>query len=529
MRRRQQKGMTAFKVGVIGLILSVIVVYLGFTKALPFRQHFEINAVFQSSNNLRPNSPVRIAGVEVGKVTKVELLGDGARRTSTGEEPVRVTMRIEEKGRPIHKDAEAFIRPRIFLEGNFFVDVNPGTPQAPALADGDTIPFQQTRVPVQIDQILTALQTDTRRDLQTLLREYSHALGGEGGKGFNRSIRWWEPAYKNSALVNQAVLGLTEGDLRGYIKNAGAVAQALDRQPEQLKNLITFFNRTAAAFAREDRNLEAAISELPRTLRAAQPALAALNASFPPLRRLAHDFRPAVRSSGPTIDESLPFIRQARLLMGRDELRGLVADLRATVPSLARLNERQIPLQRQVRLASSCQNEVVVPWSKDRIQDPVFPATGPVYEEQAKTLPGLGGESRSGDANGQWFRVLLANGNNTAIYAPDFIAPLRNPLQGANPPKPAGRPPISYRHPCETQERPDLRTIAAAPPPQTKARISTAAGRRRYARAKALTLQWARDQIEREGLQNQLRVSNRELTREQLNQLRGGRDFRKKK
>ena len=58
------------------------------------------------------------------------------------------------------------IRPRIFLEGNFFVDVTPGTPSAPTIDDGDTIPITQTATPVQLDQVLSALQSDTRTSLQ---------------------------------------------------------------------------------------------------------------------------------------------------------------------------------------------------------------------------------------------------------------------------------------------------------------------------------------------------------------------------
>jgi hypothetical protein len=39
-----------------------------------------------------------------------------------------VEMEIKEKGLPIHKDARLKIRSRIFLEGNFFVDMSPGSP-----------------------------------------------------------------------------------------------------------------------------------------------------------------------------------------------------------------------------------------------------------------------------------------------------------------------------------------------------------------------------------------------------------------
>ena len=57
--------------------------------------------------------------MDVGKVTKVEAV-------EAGEDAVKVTMEIEDKGLPIHEDAELKIRPRIFLEGNFFVDLQPG-------------------------------------------------------------------------------------------------------------------------------------------------------------------------------------------------------------------------------------------------------------------------------------------------------------------------------------------------------------------------------------------------------------------
>ena len=63
---------------------------------------------------------MRIAGVNVGKVVGVEREEDS--------DLVKVTMEMKESGLPLHKDATMKIRSRIFLEGNFFVDLTPGTP-----------------------------------------------------------------------------------------------------------------------------------------------------------------------------------------------------------------------------------------------------------------------------------------------------------------------------------------------------------------------------------------------------------------
>ena len=69
------------------------------------------------------HAPVRIAGVDVGKVSKVEPLG--------GDSPgVKVTMKLEDEALPIHEDAEVKVRERIFLEGNLFMDIKPGSPSA---------------------------------------------------------------------------------------------------------------------------------------------------------------------------------------------------------------------------------------------------------------------------------------------------------------------------------------------------------------------------------------------------------------
>jgi virulence factor Mce-like protein len=500
----RQTGITPFKAGILALVVIVVGTYFAFSKAIPFRSHYEIEAVFRSANNVKERQPVRIAGVDVGKVVEV-------RHPRPGSELAVIRMRIEDRGRPIHEDATVRIRPRLFLEGNWLLEVEPGTADSPELPDGGTLPIQQTRTPVQASQVLTTLQADTRKNLQTLLAEYSSALEGEGAEGYRRSIRYWEDAYKNSAIVQEATLGVLQHDLSDYIDAAGRVARGLDRSPAQLRSLVTDFNTAAGAFAREAGSLEAAIAELPRTLRAARPALAALDRSLPSLRRFAVDLRPSVRESNRTIDVSFPFIRQARRLVSGRELRGLARDLRPTVPALARLTERTPPLYEQLRLASSCENEVLSPWSNDRVQDPNFPSTGRVFEVAPKPLVALAGESRNGDANGQWVHVLTSAGDRTVSLGDGRFAQAYLPILGTNPPKPEGLPPLRPRVACETQETPDLRTRVGAGERQVARGLPrTPRARRRQARAKRIALRWVERQLRRQGLDDRLRLEGGE-------------------
>jgi ABC-type transporter Mla subunit MlaD len=439
-RHPRDTGMPRFRAGLIALVVIAIGTYFGFTKANPFASPYKLTAAFDTVNNLKPNSPVRIAGVEVGKVTTVEALADDPRGAAI------VTMELKEKGLPIHEDATMKIRPRIFLEGNFFVDLHPGSPSGPVLDDDEkTIPTTQTSAPVQFGDLLAALQSDTRADLQVFLQEYAKGLRDGGAEGFNKSIPYWEPAYKSGAIANDASLGLEPTrDIQRLLKGQAGTARGLASDEEALKGVVTNLNITTGALAREDVALQQSIPLLRSLLRVAQPALKSLNDSLPSLRRFAVDALPAARSSGPVLTESLPFIKQLRGLVQKSELRGLAQELRVDVPRLVRLNKTTIPLLEQGRALSACTNKVLVPFINMEVPDPDFPdIRGTVNHQIQRSFPGLSGESRPSDGGTQYFRGM-------AVPLGTDVRP-GSPTDGGNQP-----PPRKPGEPCEKQALPNL-------------------------------------------------------------------------
>jgi ABC-type transporter Mla subunit MlaD len=478
---------------VIGLLLIAVLAvgsYLAFTKNVPWGGGTEVTAVFRSAQNLRPNSPVRIAGVEVGKVTSVEPLAesDQAGDAPTSEATANgsgalVTMELDDEGLPLKEDARFELRPRLFLEGNLFVDVSPGSPSAPVADDDFVFPPQQTENSVQLDQILTGVfPSDVRRQLQVFLDQFGNALVAEGGaeslRTFNRASAG---AFEHTAQVNEALLGENPHDLSSLIVNLNRVLRGLNGNDEALADLITNLRVTTGSFAAQDAALERAIAELPGTLAAGDRAFASLNAAFPPTRAFAREILPGVRTAPATLDAATPLLAQLRGLAQPSELRGLAADLRPTIPALAKTTRRTIPFFEQTRALSSCFNHTVLPWADDEVSGgPAYDAghgpNGTVFEETGYGLAGIGGESRSGDANGQYIRVIGGGGSNTVI-TPDRstgetlagVTPF--PIEGSMPafgPKPPFRPDA----PCENQDPPDLRAVGGPPPEQT----STATG-----------------------------------------------------
>jgi virulence factor Mce-like protein len=469
--------MTPFRAGLIGIIVLALLTYGGFTKfANPFASHFTVHAVFANANSLRPDSLVRIAGVNVGKVTGISPVN--------GSQAANVTMEIGDNGLPLHSDATFWIRPRIFLEGNFFVDINPGSPSAPSVSSGHTFPVQQSRDPVQLDQVLSSLQADTRANLQTLLKEYGTGVT-KGGPAFAHSINYWLPAYKYSGIVGHDLTGIQPHDLSGAIYQQGTISGAFDAHPQQLESLITDFNTTAAAFARKNVALQNAVGELPKTLNVATPALATLNAAIPPLRALARALIPGVKAAGPAIDASLPFVNQLRQLVQPSELRGLSSDLAGTTPSLAKLTQETIPLMTgEVRPASSCAVGQILPWSRLTIHDSVFNGSNGFPEHQTnqeldELLPGLAGESRNFDANGPYIRVMGEGGTFAYSLSPGMFGTAIQPLDSVQPiaPKNNQRPPLEEGVPCETQQAlTSLDTPAGAGPQPLKTSSSSVSG-----------------------------------------------------
>ena len=117
--RRHKPRISNLQAAAAGLLVIALACYLVFGGGLPFgASQFTLKAVFTSNTDLHIPSPVRIAGVDVGQVTSVQRI-DGSPNAGL------VVMKIDRDGLPIHSDATAQIRSRIFLEGNFYVDLSP--------------------------------------------------------------------------------------------------------------------------------------------------------------------------------------------------------------------------------------------------------------------------------------------------------------------------------------------------------------------------------------------------------------------
>jgi phospholipid/cholesterol/gamma-HCH transport system substrate-binding protein len=461
-------------IAIVFILIFTIGPYLAFTGHVPFTSYgYELNATFANSANIALNSPVRIAGVEVGKVVSTERDGDAT----------NVTFTVDGAGRPIHDDAFASIRPRIFLEGNFFIDLDPGSPSAPDMDSGATIPVSHTSTAVQLDEVLTALQSPTRADLSRLLESYGKALthkptaaedatqlpevqGKTGAEAFNGVFKYGGDAGRYSAQVTNAFLGTQQRDLSRLVAGAGRAFGALSYREADLQGLIDNFNVFTGALATQSTNLSTTINLLAPTLRTARTSLVSLNRALPPLRTYAIELTPAVAELPGLISASKPWLAQVRPLLSGKEGGGVAKLLAESTPGLAGAAQagKEVALPQLNRL-SLCTTKVLVPTMNQTINDR-FSTGGPNYREFLYNLANFAGLAQNYNGNGPYARanvgggpVLVGepnpNGNaDTFSDGINYAHTIAPPI--GNQPQLAGMPPLKPEVRCDSNPAPDV-------------------------------------------------------------------------
>jgi phospholipid/cholesterol/gamma-HCH transport system substrate-binding protein len=464
------------RTGIIVIVLVALVTYFGFTKHIPFKHGFKLKAEFASALNIHPKSPVRIAGVNVGKVSSIQRQGKAG----------LVTMEIESRGLPIHSDATLKIRPRIFLEGNWFIELQPGSPSATNISSGHTIPITQTSDPVQLDQVLDALNTDTRANLQTFLIEYGKALtqkpnaaadaeqeaevrGINAAQALNKTYQRSPQALRGTAVINQAITGTQPQDLSKLIASVGKVTSALNVHEQQLGELIGNFNTFFASFAAQSAPLQATVAELPSTLTKVDRGLASFDASFAPTRTFLHDILPGLRATPATVRAALPWIEQVKTSLTPSELGGVAKGLSEALPGLAGIEGESTPFFHQTDLFNKCLTKLILPAGNTKLQDGAATSGVEDYKEFWYSLVGLNSLGQSFDGNGTLGKFLVGSSGQTlksqktavlgaAPYSNDLQLLARSPLQplGTRPAYPAQEPEYKPLVPCYTQTLPNF-------------------------------------------------------------------------
>jgi len=448
-------------IGVLVLVVLALAVYAVFVRSVPWSSPWTLRAVFANSAQIVPGSPVRIAGLDVGDVASVTQ-GPGT--------TALVTMDVNADGRPIHADATAEIRPRLFLEGSYYVDLHPGAPGTPTVDSGHTIPLPQTSIPVSFSTVLSTLTAPVRNSLVSIIHTLARGLGRGGAHSLNRDLTTLSPAFASTALASEALIGTGPADVAGLIEGADRVTTALASQASALSHGIDAESALASTLAANDEQLTASIGGIDSTLAVAPVALQAVTKTLPALTDFADRLDPSLQAAPAVLGSLQGLLAQVRQLVAHPELPELTATLGPLSSDLNQLEPKLDDLLPRVKQVSSCAGHQLVNLLDTKLKDGKLSTGQTVWQELAHVNVGLAAANEDFDAAGT--RVRFATniqpdllGLGSVPGAGELIENTEEPILAARPlwngPTP---PPVHPEVACTSQKLGDLQAASVPVP-----------------------------------------------------------------
>jgi phospholipid/cholesterol/gamma-HCH transport system substrate-binding protein len=273
---------------------------------------------------------VRVSGVRIGDIGDVEL--------RDGRAVVEMVIDPEYEGM-VRTDARALLRPKTGLK-DMFIDLEPGSKEAPAAEAGFTVPISATAPDVNPDEILSELDAETRDYLKLLIGDAGSGLEGRG-LDLRELLRRFEPTHRDLARVNSEVAE-RRGNQRRLITSLNQLNDELASRGDDLAGLVDSSAAVMRRFAAEGANVSAAVGELPGALEQTTETMGKLERYGRLLGPTAERLRPAARALAPANDAVRPLAIETTPLLRNDirpfvrEARPVVRDLRPAADDLAK-------------------------------------------------------------------------------------------------------------------------------------------------------------------------------------------------
>lgn len=366
-----------------GAIVLVVVAFLWWLMSLSGGaprpgSAYPVSAVLPDAGaQLVGGARVTMSGVQVGTVTRVERRGRGA--------VVRMEL-TDDRVHPLPVDTRAQLRARTPL-GENYVSLLPGTAEAD-LPDDGTIPIEQAKQTVDVDQVLSVLQGDTRQNAKRLIKGFGGAVDGKGEQLQALVGSTASTLRAGSSLVDR-VYGQREQVSR-LVDQLGDLAAGVGERGDDIRDLARGGRVTFEAIAAQDDDLRRLARALPGTLNQVRATTAKLSGTTDRAAPVLEDLAATISAARPAASALRP---------AAEELRGVVGGLGAAAPPLERaLNDLRaasgpaataLPLVRQ----TLCQVSPILRYARPYVSDVVAVMTH------------LGSASNAYDALGHTIRL----------------------------------------------------------------------------------------------------------------------------
>jgi len=322
--RAQARNIVAIMVMLgLGLVVTAVIVQNQRLR-IPILEEkpFELKAEFETAQAVVPGQgqTIRVAGVRVGDVQKVELVdGVGV-----------VTFAIDREYLPIYRNATILMRPTTGLKDMFF-QLDPGSKRAGEYEEGDVVPIANTAPDVNFHDVLSALDAETRSYLRLLLVGAGKGLD-DRDRELGKLLGSLGPINRNMAELNRAVASRRH-ELARFTHNLNLLATRVGQAEYELTRLVSSSSQYLGEIADQGIDVSRLVRRLPGTLKEGRKALISMRHLAGVMGPAFNDLRPFARNLEGLNESNIRFAEAVTPVL-RDEIRPFVRVARERVPDI---------------------------------------------------------------------------------------------------------------------------------------------------------------------------------------------------
>jgi phospholipid/cholesterol/gamma-HCH transport system substrate-binding protein len=330
-------GIYATMVALVAAIGTAAGFYILLQERLPspFTGYYTLKAAFSSVNAVVPGlgEPVNVAGVHVGEIAGVQLEGGHG----------ILQLDIDPGVLPrVYRDAAAALVPNTPLK-DMELNIIPGHRSAGSMPPGGTIPVSETTTPIDSDELLNALDADTRAWFTSLITDL-HTGTRNRATELNALLKALGPTSADIHQIGDQ-LAARRHELAHLVHNLSILSRAAAGQDRNLQTVADAGDQTLRALASQNVALNQAIRALPPTLAATRRTLGDTATFANALGPTATALQPSVRRLPSVLHELPTLFKGAAILPARQAIPfvNAVLPIARMVPPLARNLERGTP------------------------------------------------------------------------------------------------------------------------------------------------------------------------------------------
>lgn len=376
--RRRRRLSLVLGVALIGVFAAALFVALDAANGLPGTSGTIVQADFGTVEGLSAGNDVRIAGIRVGRVSKITL--------SHGQALATLDL---DSGRPVYANATAQIDDQSAL-GEKYVQLEPGSASAGTLEAGHVIPESKTTSSQSLYDLLQSLNTPTRNALGATVAQVGGGLAGHDldlhAAGSALPSELPDLSAVSKALSADSGAGTTQ-----LLHAANSLATSFSGRQQQIAGLVDTLNKTLGAVDTGDgKPLGSAISQAPAALSRTRGALKNLQAPLANTQQAVTSLQPGATALG----TSTPDLRKT-LKEGVSPLRKLPGVEKQAVPAVTSLTTTMKDARPVAPLLTQALGTATTPLS----------AIAPYSSDISLFFTYFSDALKEGDSAGHWLRI----------------------------------------------------------------------------------------------------------------------------